>query len=160
MTTLEASFEDDLKESLLDDVHRKASGIEGLMMFNAEQNWRAYAATNGYDLEHIWSDAESSVERDSDSVTIRGKWPFSSQFEFGVDPHVIEATNADFLKFPWPDAPEEVKEMFRPQWDDPDSWLEEPIVLFKKVNWGSETGGIPKARAVRDMLREIRGELR
>jgi len=160
MTTLEMSFEDDLEQALLDDVHRKASGIEGMMMLMAETNWRRYANENGYDIDHIWKDAESSIQREADAITISAEWPFSAQFEHGVEPHTIEATNADFLKFPWPDAPEEVKDMFRSQWENPDSFLEEPIVLFPKVNWGSETGGIPAARAVRNMLREIRGELR
>lgn len=159
MTTLEASFEDDLKESLMDDVHRKASGIEGMMMLIAETNWQAYADTNNYDISHIWEDAESSIERNADAITIRGEWPFSAQFEHGVDPHVIEANDADMLAFPWPEMRGEefgntgknFEEVFADTW---------PVVFFPKVNWGSETGGIPKARAVRNMLREIRGELR
>jgi len=159
MTTLESSFEDDLSEAVLDDVWRKASGIEKLLMFTAEQNWRQYASENGYDIDHIWQDAESSIERGANAITIRGKWPFSAQFEFGVDPHVIEANDADFLAFPWPEKRGEefgntgknFEEVFEDTW---------PVVFFPKVNWGSETGGIPKARAIRDMLREIRGELR
>ena len=160
MTTLDNGFEDGLKQSLLDDVERKASGIAGMMRLIAETNWQAYADRNGYDIDHIWRDAEVEFDRTPDAIEISGEWPFSAQFEHGVEPHTIEATNADFLKFPWPNAPEEVKEQFRPQWENPNSFLEEPIVLFKKVNWGSETGGIPAARAVRDMLRELRGELR
>ena len=159
MTTLEMSFEDDLEQALLDDAHRKASGIEGMMMLMAETNWRRYANENGYDIDHIWKDAESSIQREADAITISAEWPFSAQFEHGVEPHTIEATNADFLAFPWPEMRGEefgntgknFEEVFADTW---------PVVFFPKVNWGSRTGGIPAARAVRNMLREIRGELR
>lgn len=158
MTELESTFEDDLKESLLDDVERKASGIEGMMMLIAETNWRDYANANDYDISHIYRDAESDFDRTDDAVVIEAEWPFSSQFEFGVDPHVIEAKDADMLAFPWPEMEGEefgntgqnFEEVFSETW---------PVVFFPKVNWGSETGGIPKARAIRNMLREIQGEL-
>jgi hypothetical protein len=158
MTTLDSSFEDDLQEALLDDVHAKASGIEGMMMLIAETNWRSYAESNGYDIDHVWRDAESEVEREADAVRISAEWPFSAQFEHGVDPHTIEATNADVLAFPWPEMKgvefgntgQTFDEVFAETW---------PVVFFPEVDWGSETGGIPAARAVRNMLRELRGEL-
>lgn len=158
MTELEREFEDKLQESLLDDVERKASGIAGMMELIAETNWRQYASANDYDIDHIWQDAESDFNRIDDAVVIEAEWPFSSQFEFGVDPHVIEADDADMLAFPWPEKEGEefgntgqnFEEVFSETW---------PVVFFPKVNWGSETGGIPEARAIRDMLREIRGEI-
>jgi len=159
MSGLEIRFEDKLQDSLLDDVERKASGIEGMMMLIAETNWRRYANKHGYDINHIWKDAESDTRRTNNAIEISGEWPFSAQFEHGVEPHTIEAKNADMLAFPWPEMRGEefgntgknFEEVFADTW---------PVVFFPKVNWGSETGGIPAARAIRDMLRELRGELR
>lgn len=157
---LDADFEQKLAEALTPD--RDEMRLLGeRMMAMAEDNWREYAATNEYDIEHVYEDAEiTDVRVEPGNASVRVEWPFSAQFEFGVDPHVIEATNAEVLKFPWPDGPDEVLAQFEPMWNDPDHFLEEPEVLFPEVEWGSETGGIPKARAVRDMLMELRAELR
>ena len=42
----------------------------------------------------------------------------------GTEPHVIEAKDADMLAFEWPDAPQEVQEMFESTF---------PTVFFKSV---------------------------
>lgn len=157
---LDADFEAKLARAIRPD-REEMEALGDRMMAIAEEKWREYAAANDYDIEHIWTDAEiTHVDIRDRGASVRVEWPFSAQFEFGVDPHVIEATNAEVLKFPWPDGPDEVLADFEPLWNDPDHFLEEPEVLFPKVNWGSETGGIPKARAVRGMLMEIRQELR
>ena len=44
--------------------------------------------------------------------------------EYGTEPHDIEAKNADFLAFEWPDAPPEIQERFKETF---------PTVFFKKV---------------------------
>lgn len=159
MATLDADFEDKLAEAVLPD-EDEAREMGRRMKEIAEENWKRYAAVNGYDIDHIWRDSPPpEVERTAREVRIRNEWPFSAQFEFGVDPHVIEAKNADMLAFPWP-------EMEGVQFGDTDQTFDEvfaetwPIVFFPEVNWGSESGGISRARAVRDMLREYRGELR
>lgn len=72
-------------------------------------------------------------------------------FEFGTEPHTIEARDGGFLKFPWPNAPEGVKERFRPQWEDPSHFLEEPEVLMKSV----EHPGTPELRFLRDSMLEV-----
>lgn len=160
MTTLEAGFESKAREALLDEAEEEAPAIGDRMLEIAEEKWRSYAEANDYDIDHIWRDAEGpDIARDDREVRIRVRWPKSAQFEFGVDPHVIEASNADVLAFPWPEMEgvefgntgKTFDEVFADTW---------PIVFFPEVDWGSESGGIPKARAVRDMLRELRGEPR
>jgi len=61
----------------------------------------------------------------------------------GVQPHMIEGSPV--LWFKWPNAPDEVKEKFRPRWEDPDSFLEEPEVLFSEV----QHPGIPALGYIR-----------
>lgn len=157
--SLSDSFESDLKQHILDE-HGEAiaEGVGGWVVETAEEKWRRYAQANDYDIDHVWEDVEGpETTRVGDDLHVRIMWPFSSQFEFGVDPHVIEASDADMLAFPWPemegeefgDTGKNFEEVFAETW---------PVVFFPKVNWGSRTGGIPKARAVRDMLRELRRE--
>jgi len=147
MTELDSGFEDGLQAAVLDDVEQKAPEIEQRMLLMAETNWRRYASDNGYDIDHIWRDVESDVRRFGNSVRISAQWPFSALFEFGVEPHTIEGN--PYLSFVWESPPEGTRPPGAPK-----------FVQTESVNWGSVTGGIPKARAVRDMLRELRGELR
>jgi len=46
-------------------------------------------------------------------------------FEFGAVPHEIEAKNAEYLAFEWPDAPPEIQEQFSATF---------PKVFFQKVD--------------------------
>lgn len=158
MTTLELDFEDKTAEAVLDDVEEHADEIGDDLMELAEEKWRRYAEANDYDIDHIWRDAEGpDVSRGDREVRIQIVWPFSALFEHGVDPHVIEASDAEVLAFPWPEMAgvefgntgQTFDEVFADTW---------PIVFFPKVNWGSETGGIPAARVIRNTLREFRGE--
>ncbi|MFB6189336.1 MAG: hypothetical protein ABEI57_05585 [Halapricum sp.] len=56
-------------------------------------------------------------------------------FEEGTDEHEIEAQQADYLAFEWPDAPDEIQEQFAATF---------PTVFFKKV----EVDGLPAIRYV------------
>jgi len=78
--------------------------------------------------------------------------PAAVYFEYGTEPHTITA-NDGFLKFPWPDAPEEVKDRFRTQWEDPSHFLQEPEVLFKSI----EHPGTPALRYLRDSRGKLDG---
>lgn len=140
MATLDSNFEDDLREALLDDAEQRARDDIGPRLIRvARENWKAYASRHDYDIDHIWEDVEGPiVERDGDSVSIRIEWPgLTALFEWGVDPHTIEGN--PLLHF---------------YWGAKDSWI-----LTDEVNWGSETGGIPESRAIRDMLDQLEGEL-
>lgn len=142
---LDANFEKLAEKAFTPD--RDEMRVLGEEMLEiAEAFWDAYQEANDYDIDHITDEARITDVSDG---YVRVEWPFSALFEFGVDPHVIEASDAEYLAFEWPAPPEGTRPEGAPEYVRTDS-----------VDWGSETGGIPKARAVRDMLREFRGELR
>ena len=138
---LDSSFEDDLREAVLDDVEQQVRDDIGPMFKQtARQNFEAYASRNDYDIDHIWEDAEGPiVERDDGSVSVRVEWPgLTALFEFGVSPHTIEGN--PLLHF---------------YWEAKDQWIK-----TESVNWGSETGGIPESRAIRDAMNWLRREVK
>lgn len=134
---LDSSFEDDLKEALLEDIEQTLQEEYGPQLIEtARENWQAYASRNGYDIDHIWEDVEGPiVERDGDSIVLRLEWPgLTALFEWGVAPHTIQGN--PYLHF---------------YWDRIDQWIK-----TEEVNWGSETGGIPASRAIRNAMADIR----
>jgi hypothetical protein len=139
MASLERSFERKAEEAVLDDLEDQAREEIGPdLLARAQAKWIAYAAEHGYSIEHIWQDAELSVERTRRGVTIRIEWPeLTALFEFGVRPHTIDGD--PLLHFYWEEA---------------DQWVQ-----TESVEWGSETGGIPESRAIRDSLTETRRDL-
>jgi hypothetical protein len=144
MTTLDADFDRKLKQSLLDEAEREAERIGQQLKDVAEENFKDYASENDYDVSHIWEDAaEPVVERSGDTVTVRVEWPeLTALFEFGVSPHTIEGAP---LAFAWPAPPEGTRPPGAPAYVETES-----------VNWGSVTGGIDEARAIRSALDLIR----
>ncbi|WP_435065888.1 hypothetical protein [Halobaculum sp. EA56] len=137
MATLESGFEDNLREALLDELKKKFEDELGpLLIATARENFQRYASANGYDIDHIWEDVEGPiVERNGDSVQFRVEWPeLTALFEFGVSPHTIEGNPV--LHFYW----EKIDE----------------TITVQSVEWGSETGGIPESRAIRDALHTFR----
>ncbi len=130
-------FVDGAREAFLDDIERKFRDEIGPQLKTvAEENWKAYAQRNGYDIDHIWEDAsEPIVKRDGDTVSVRIEWPeLTALFEFGVSPHTIEGN--PLLHF---------------YWAEKDQWVQ-----TESVDWGSETGGINESRAIRDAMNELR----
>ncbi|RQG93733.1 hypothetical protein [Natrarchaeobius oligotrophus] len=143
---LDDSFEDDLREALLDDVERKLEEEIGPQLERiARENWQEYAARNGYDIEHVWEEVEGPfVERDAGSVGVRLEWPgLTALFEHGVSPHTIQGN--PILSFHWESPPEGTRPPGAPE-----------HVVAEEVNWGSVTGGIPAARAIRNALADVR----
>jgi len=134
---LDNNFEDDLREALLEDIEQTLREEIGPQLIEiARENWKAYATRNNYDIDHIWKDVEGPiVERDGDSVTLRIEWPgLTALFEWGVSPHTISGN--PLLHF---------------YYDRIDQWI-----TTDEVNWGSETGGIPESRAIRNAMADIR----
>ncbi len=130
-------FVDDAREAFLDEIERTFQEEIGPQLKTvAEENWKAYAQRNGYDIDHIWEDAsEPVVERDGDTVSVRIEWPeLTALFEFGVSPHTIEGN--PLLHF---------------YWAEKDRWVQ-----TESVDWGSETGGINESRAIRDAMNTLR----
>jgi len=137
---LEPGFEAKLRESVLDDVEETLRRELGPALKRVVAvNWQAYAARNGYDIDFVWEDVEGpSIERDGRGVRMRFVWPeLTALFEFGVSPHTIDGN--PLLHFFWEE---------KGQW-----------VKTESVNWGSETGGIPESRAIRDALNWFRREV-
>ncbi|GGK74543.1 hypothetical protein [Haloarcula sebkhae] len=137
--TLPDSFEDDLRAAVLDDVEQQFRDEIGSELIDiARDNWEAYAGRNDYDIGHIPTEARLSVERDDSTVSARIEWPeLTALFEWGVDPHTIEGN--PLLHF---------------YWEAKDQWI-----TTESVNWGSETGGIPESRAIRDAVEQLAGGL-
>ena len=147
--TLESSFEADLRDAVMDDVERTLrEEIGPTLKETARENFEAYASRNGYDIGHIWRDAEGPfVSRSGDSVELRIEWPgLTALFEFGVSPHTIEGN--PLLAFHWDAPPEGTRPPGAPE-----------FVVAQEVNWGSVTGGINEARAIRDALDSMRREV-
>lgn len=139
MTTLAPSFEADLQEAMLDEIEQTLRDELGPTLIDvARENWQSYASAHDYDIDHVWEDVEGPfVERDGDSVTLRIQWPgLTALFEFGVSPHTIDGN--PLLHF---------------YWEEIDQWIQ-----TESVEWGSETGGIPESRAIRDALNWFRRE--
>lgn len=147
MTTLDADFEEQLAEAMLDGAEEAAEQIGDDLKDSVEQNFRAYASRNDYDISHLWEDVEGpTVTRSSRAVTIELIWPdLSALFEFGVDPHTIRGSP---LAFAWPGPPQGTRPPGAPG-----------FVVTDEVNWGSVTGGINESRAIRNALAELRREL-
>lgn len=149
MTTLDSDFEDKLADAVLPDRDEMRAEAERVKD-EAEANWNEYMAANDYDLQHITDGARiTDVNARGRTRSARVEWPFSSLFEYGVEPHTIEASSAPKLAFEWPAPPEGTRPQGAP-----------PFVVDDEVDWGSVTGGIGKARAVRDALQWWRGEVR
>lgn len=141
MVKLERQFEAQLREALLQQAERQLREKVGpALIETAREHWQEYAAANDYDIDHVWEDVEGPiVERDGDSVRLRVEWPeLTALFEFGVSPHTIEGD--PLLHF---------------YWAEKDQWVQ-----TESVEWGSETGGIPRAGAIQAALRTVRGDLR
>lgn len=138
MATLDANFEDDLREAMLDAAEEMVRDLGDLWKQRAAQAFQEYAARNGYDIQHVWQDAEGPfVDRQGTTVQARIEWPgLTALFEWGVEPHVIQGSP---LKFKWESPPEGTRPPDAP-----------PFVVADSVNWGSVTGGIPEARAIRE----------
>jgi len=137
MATLESGFEDNLEQAVLDEAEQWLQEEIGPELKQlARENFEAYASRHDYDIEHIWKDAEGPmVNRDGDSIELRIEWPgLTALFEFGVAPHTIDGD--PLLHF---------------YWEKIDQWIK-----TDSVEWGSETGGIPESRAIRDAMNEIR----
>jgi hypothetical protein len=152
---LERGFEAATERALLDDAESRLVGQQAALIYDfieaVHDRLREYARRNDYDIDStIDSLATPEVSRREDSVEIVVGWESDqmARWEFGVSPHTIDGN--PILSFVWADPPQWVREEFD-EADSGDGWR----VFFKSVNWGSDTGGIPASRAIRESLRDL-----
>lgn len=148
MTSL-PDFERDLRDAVLDEVEREVTGARDQLVDDSEAGFRRYAARNDYDIEHLWQDVVAdAVSRRPTGVSARVEWPpLTTLFEYGVDPHTI--TGNPLLAFNWSAPPEGTRPPGAPS-----------FVVAESVDWGSVTGGIDEARAIRNAHDAMRADLR
>ena len=150
MTTIDG-FEDALREELLDAAEDAVAEHRDDLAQESGDRFDAYANRHGYDLDYLPRGIETSrVTRRGNRVSATVSWPWGTAlWEYGVEPHVIEGNPT--LAFSWDAPPSGTRPPGAPSFVKTDS-----------VNWGSVTGGIPEARAIRTALqvvgRAMRGE--
>lgn len=143
MTTLR-DFGRKAEQALLEKAEPYAEALGERLKDAAEENFKEYASRNGYDIDHIWREATLSVTRRGNEYHIEVQWPgLTAIYEFGVDPFVLEGSPT--LSFSWDSPPQGTRPPGAPSY-----------VVADKVNWGSVTGGIEEARAIRGALDFIR----
>lgn len=152
MATLDASFESDLRDAMLDDAEDKlydgSDTIAEHLLRTANENLDDYATEYDYSLRGIIQSgriAETSRTQRSVSATLRWDHP-AALFEFGAPPHEINGN--PILSFVWEDPPEWVKSEFRREGD---GWR----VFFPSV----QNPGLPAGRWLRGALNKVRFEL-
>ncbi len=150
--TLDSSFEDALRDAVLDDAHDQLIGSSGLareVQQQAHGLLRSYGNRHDYDVESLIAAGAVEVDRQSDRVVARWGWPEPAiYFERGTVAHEVEARNADVLSFIWTDPPGWVREEFEPEGDG-------YRVFLPRV----EVEGLPESRFIRDSLHWLRRRL-
>jgi hypothetical protein len=100
-------------------------------------------------VEVYWEQGEPQGELAQGNRLV-AEWthPHADKIEVGVRPHEIEGDPV--LVFEWTNMPDDVAEQFRSQWENPDSFLEEPMVAFARI----EHPGIPGVGFIRSGFRK------
>lgn len=150
MATLDSSFEDKLREAVLDDVEHELVGKRGNLVHQTVQRahdiLRSYGEEFDYDVESVIdSFVIEDVERSRNSIRVRWGWEHEAAmfFEFGTSDHTVDGNPVlvfefDAEKYPY------LAEMF------PDG-----TAFLPKA----DVAGITETRFARDALNELRREL-
>ena len=143
MTTIDG-FEDALRDDLMDQAEAEVAERRDQLAQESGDRFDAYASRHGYDLGYLSAGIETSgVRRQGNRVSATVSWPWGTAlWEYGVDPHVIEGNPT--LAFSWEGPPGGTRPPGAPG-----------FVVADSVNWGSVTGGIPEARAIRTALQVV-----
>lgn len=124
-------------EIAFDDLSDDAAKELANRWFSASQE-KLYAGGDQHDYD-VYPVAQSGVppQKDGDAWKFGYLHPATVYFEFGTPDHEVEAQEAEMLAFEWPDAPQEVREMFSDTF---------PTVFFESV----EVSGINALRFVQN----------
>jgi len=143
VTTIDG-FEDALREELLDAAEDAVADHRDDLAQESGDRFDSYAARHGYDIGFIADGIETSrVERRGNRVSATVSWPeLTAIYEYGADPHIIRGD--PYLSFTWESPPAGTRPPGAPK-----------NVVAQEVNWGSVTGGIPEARAIRTALQVV-----
>ena len=146
---LAGSFEQDLRDAVLDDIRGELIGQDGLaqeVQNHAHDLLRAYGQRHDYDVQTLIDAGGISVEREPGRVIARWGWPEPAIFfERGTVAHEIHAKNADVLSFIWEDPPAWVRKEFEPEGDG-----------YRVFLPSTNVAGLPESRFIRDTLHWLR----
>lgn len=109
--------------------------------------WNTQAIADSVEVYWEQGTSEGQLEQ-GDRLVAEWTHPHANKIEVGVRPHEIEGD--PILVFEWPNAPDEVREEFRSQWENHDSFLEEPQVAYAKINHP----GVPGVGYIRSGFRK------
>ncbi|WP_135806210.1 hypothetical protein [Halorussus marinus] len=147
---LDSSFEDDLREAVLDEAEHELIGQSDNLVHQFVQDvhdqLRAYGSQYDYNVEPIIESlGEPQVDRSENSLSIRVGWEHEASvyFEFGTSDHTVEGDPLLVFEFDPAEYPY-LAEMF------PDGTAFLPQ---------THPSGLPESRAVRDALNELRREM-
>lgn len=159
MTSLDAQFERDAREALLDNIQAAMVGqrdsIVSQFVQRAHDNLRAYGREFDMDVEPVIDSlGQPEVDRTTDSVSVRIGWEHEAAgyFELGTPPHTIQGD--PILSFVWEDPPAWVREEFDQARASGGEFASGWRVFFPEV----DHPGIPESRYVRDALLWLRQE--
>lgn len=143
MTTI-PGLEEAILDDLIPEMEQELAERRDQLAEESADRFDAYAARNGYDLDYLADGIDTSpVRRRGNRVSATVSWPWGSAlWEYGVSPHIIRGNPT--LAFSWSSPPEGTRPPGAPS-----------FVVADEVNWGSVTGGIPEARAIRTALQVV-----
>jgi len=153
---LDAGFEDELREAVLDNAQHELIGKQDNLIAQAISRVHGRLDKYGREFDYRVEPLKQSlqpvdVERSSGQLTIRFGWSHEAMpyLEFGTSEHTIEGDPV--LSFVWEerhDPPEWVREEFDQEGDGYRVFLPEV-----------EVAGVKETRAVRDAVAWLRREL-
>lgn len=93
--------------------------------------WNMEPIAESVELRWEGGETEGKLAK-GDRLVAEWTHPHTNKIEIGVRPHEIEG--GPVLIFDWPGMPDEVRADFEDQWASDESFLEEPMVAYAKVN--------------------------
>lgn len=93
--------------------------------------WSVEAIADSVEVYWEQGESEGKLER-GNALVAEWTHPHADKIEVGVQPHQIDGD--PILVFEWQNIPDEVAAQFEAQWNDPENFLEEPMVAFAEIS--------------------------